>query len=397
MNTNVYRTAEDLAMRRRLPRVSAQLSALVERIRDIRLRANPESLPEVLAPVTRSALRRGLIEALQETAPDAVHAPVARRIARKIGEYLLWRREPTIPVIHELLVLAPWWLANIPGEVFAQLREIGLGYILNGAVQPIQTVWRELLDAPLVFMGHCTCRSARVSEDLHGDRGEVYLTVGESDQRLLLDRFVDRFAFLLARHGEAIPDCDPAFLAIGHELLEARRTTPAAYRLDSLLTRTYPFWEFLPVIEPYTPSWIRSLHANHKARLLHKELAFELATILYLGKGVVFSTMRFFDQPYCICSCPSPENGGGCVLTNWHYGSGSDASLLPNDAEHGRRRAATGEVLPCNRFPIRSGRACIGCGCLHEHPDPRGIRTVLDEAEHYLPAATPPHPARPGR
>jgi len=239
-------------------------------------------------------------------------------------------------------------------------------------------------------MGHCTCRSSRVSEDLHADGGEVYLAAGEAEQRILLDRFVDRFASLLERHDGGIPDCDPAFVSLGRDLLEARRTASDAYRLEVLLARTYPFWEFLPVIEPYTPNWVRSLHANHKARLLHKELAFELATIMYLGKGVIFSTMRLFDQPYCICSCPTPENGGGCVLTNWHYGSGSDASLLPSDAEHGRRRDESGDVLPCNRFPIRSGRACIGCGCVHEDADPRGFQTILEEAEHYLPAARAP-------
>ena len=386
MSNHVYDSIEELEMRRRLPRAWAQIGSLVEHIKDIRLRANAEPLPEALAPVEKSDLMRGLVEAMLDGAPEGVNASVARRVARKIGEYLLWRREPTIPVVHELTVLAPWWIANIPGEVFARLRDIGLEYILNGAVKPIQAVWRELLDAPLVFMGHCTCRSSHVSEDLYADSGRLYLIIDEPEQRILLDRFVDRVGSLLERHDGTIPDCDPAFVDLGRRLLAARREVPEEYHLGVLFERTYPFWEFLPVIEPYTPNWIRSLHANRKARLLHKELAFELATILYLGKGVIFSTMRLFDQPYCICSCPTPENGGGCVLTNWHYGSGSDVSLLPNDQEHGRRRGRCGDVLPCNRFPIRSKRACIGCGCLHERRDPRGMRTVLAEAEHYLPA-----------
>jgi len=386
MSSHVYDSIEELEMRRRLPRAWAQIGSLVEHIKDIRLRANAEPLPAAMAPVEKSDLMRGLVEALLDGAPAGVNDSVARRVARKIGDYLLWRREPTIPVIHELIVLAPWWIANMPGEVFARLRDIGLEHVLNGAVKPIQAVWRELLDAPLVFMGHCTCRSSHVSEDLYADGRRVYLNLNESDQRILLDRFVDRVAFLLKRHHGTIPGCDRAFADLGRRLLDARREGSEEYRLSVLLERTYPFWEFLPVIEPYTPTWIRSLHANRKARLLHKELAFELATIFYLGKGVIFSTMRLFGQPYCICSCPTPENGGGCVLTNWHYGSGSDVSLLPSDQEHGRRRDQWGEVLPCNRFPIRSNRACIGCGCLHEHPDPRGVRTVLAEAEHYLPA-----------
>jgi len=386
MSFHTYDSIEELEMRRRLPRIWAQIGSLVEHIKDVRLRANAEPLPAALAPVAKSDLIRGLVEAVLEGAPEGVDASVARRVARKIGDYLLWRREPTTPVVHELIVLAPWWIANIPGEVFARLRDIGLESVLNGAVKPIQAVWREVLDAPLVFMGHCACRSSHVSEDLYADGGRVYLAIDESDQRILLDRFVDRVGSLLERHDGTIPDCAPTFVDLGRRLLDARRRASEEYHLSVLLKQTHPFWEFLPVIEPYTPNWIRSLHANRKARLLHKELAFELATILYLGKGVVFSTMRLFGQPYCICSCPTPENGGGCVLTNWHYGSGSDVSLLPSDQEHGRRRDLSGAVLPCNRFPIRSNRACIGCGCLHGHHDPRGLRTVLAEADHYLPA-----------
>ncbi len=386
MSSQVYDSLEELEMRRRLPRVWAQIGALVSHIKDIRAYANTEPLPEAMAPSAKADLLRGLAEAVLNGAPEGVDVSVARRVARKIGDYFLWRREPTIPVVHELLVLAPWWITNMPGEVFGRLRDIGLENILNGAVKPIQAVWRELLEAPVVFMGHCTCRSSKVSQDLYADGSRVYLRADAADQRILLDRFVDRFESLLDRHGDTIPDCDPAFVDLGRTLLEARRNGSQAYRLDVLVERTYPFWEFLPVIEPYTPNWIHSLHANHKARLLHKELAFELATIMYLAKGAIFSTMRLFDQPYCICSCPTPENGGGCVLTNWHYSAGSDASLLASDAEHGRRRDDSGAVLPCDRFPIRSNRACLGCGCIHEHADPRDLRTVLAEAEHYLPS-----------
>ena len=386
MNEQLYDSLEELEMRRRLPRVWAQIGALVEHIKDIRLRANPEPLPAVLAPVAKVDLLRGLVRAVLDGAPEGVDAPVARRVARKIGEYFLWRSEPTTPVVHELLVLAPWWIANMPGEVFARLRDIGLENILNGAVKPLQAVWRELLDAPVVFMGHCTCRSSRVSQDLYAQGNRVFLAAGEAEGRILLDRFVDRFEALLERHHGGIPDCDAAFVDLGHELSSARRSKSSDYRIEVLLEKTHPFWEFLPVIEPYTPNWIRSLHANRKARLLHKELAFELATSLYLGKGVIFSTMRLFGQPYCICSCPTPENGGGCVLTNWHYGCGSDVSLLASDTEHGRRRDRSDQVLACDQFPIRSNRACLGCGCLHGHPDQRALETVLAEAEHYLPA-----------
>ena len=383
---NVFASLEELEMRRRLPRALAQLGALVAHIQHIRLQRNPEPLPERVGPVPRSTLLEGLVDAVRQTRPAGVSDSLVRRMARAIGDHLLWRPEPTTPVVHELVVLAPWWLGNMPGEVFARLRDIGLEYVLNGAVKPVQDVWRELLEAPLVFMSQCTCRTSRVSEDLYADAGQVYTRIDVAGGRLLLDRFTDRFERLWARHGGQVPDCDPAFVEIGLALARSRRDGAPDYRLETLLERTFPYWEFLPVLDAYTPSWLHSLHANRKARLLHKQLAFELATALYAGKGVVFSTMQLFDQPYCICSCPTPENGGGCVLTSWYYTSRSDASLLPSDAAHGRRRDAHGTALPCNQFPIRSTRLCIGCGCDHEHAEPHGLRTLLAQADRYLPA-----------
>lgn len=387
MPDNVFESLEELEMRRRWPRAQAQMRSLVDHIRDIRLRKNAEPLPPEMAPAERSELMNGLLAAFRETAPPGVSETVLRRMARKVGDYFLWRRETTTPVIHELLVLAPWWIANMPGEVFARLRDIGLEHILNGAVKPAQEVWAELLRAPVVFMGHCTCRSSRVSQDLYADGERVYLHASADDARVLLDRFVDRFEELRARFGGAIPDCDPFFVGVASDLSDARRAGSDDYRLETLLRRTHPFWEFLPVLEMYTPTWIRSLHANRKAKLLHKELAVELAVAMYAGKGVVFSTMQLFDQPYCICSCPTPENGGGCVLTNWHYGQNSDHSLIPSDAAHGRRRAPDGAVLPCDRFPIRAERECIGCGCVHDRPDSRSLATVLAEADRARAAA----------
>ncbi|MCL4233752.1 MAG: hypothetical protein KJ042_04450 [Deltaproteobacteria bacterium] len=384
---NVYESLEELELRRRWPRAKTQLASLVDHIRDIRVRANAAPLAADLAPVEQSALLRGLIDALRATSPPGIEETAIRRMARRIGDYFLWRREPTIPVIHELLVLAPWWLANIPADVFARLRDIGLEYVLNGAVKPVQAVWTELLSAPIVYMGHCTCRSSRVVEDLYAREKQVYLDVDEREANVLLDRFTDRFVALESRFGGAIPDCDAAFVDLARGLARARDRGHPSYRLETLLERTYPFWEFLPVIEPYTPTWIRSLNKNHKARMLHRELAFELATIMYLGKGVAFSTMQCFDQPYCICSCPTPENGGGCVLTHWYYASGSDHSLLPSDEHHGRRRDEHGELLPCDNFPIRAERACIGCGCVHGHAEPRGFETILAEADRIFASA----------
>jgi hypothetical protein len=62
----------------------------------------------------------------------------ARRMADEIGTYLLWRRETTVPVIHELIVLLPWWISHLPSEVIPKIRDIGLNYILNGRVATVQ-------------------------------------------------------------------------------------------------------------------------------------------------------------------------------------------------------------------------------------------------------------------
>ena len=361
-----------------------EIATLVERIKDLRLRANPEPLPPECAVVEKGRLLEGLYHAILADAPAAVEHSVVRRMADKIGEYLLWRREMTTPIIHELLVLAPWWIAAMPLEVFRILKEIGLQYVLNGSVAPLQAVWRDLLDAPLVFMGHCTCRSAKVASDLYGENGAVYTIASEPDKRLLLDRVMRRCDALRTPDGK-LPHTAPRLARVFDKLAALRAAKSPDYRLETLFADTYPDWEFLPLLEAkYTPNWIRSLHQNRKAHEIHKELAFELATAFYLGKGTLSSTMTFFDTPYCICTCPTPENGGGCVLSNWHYQGGSEYSLLPSDAHHGRRRDDDGRVLPCDKFPIRAARECIGCGCVHDAAEPRSAATILAEADRVL-------------
>jgi hypothetical protein len=386
LTNHEFESPEELELRRRLPMAVNEIRNLVERIKDVRLRANPESLPRELAGVEKKTLLEGLYRAIVEDSPPAVNRSVARRMADAIGDYLLWRREMTTPVIHELLVLAPWWVAAMPGEVFARLREIGLEYILNGRVVPLQAVWRDLLDSPLVFMGHCTCRSAKVADDLLRDDGRVFTIASDADNRLLLDRIMGRYDALIEAHG-ALPDTAPRYREMFARLAAGRAAGSPEYRLETLLASTYPDWEFLPVLaDKYSPTWIRSLHANRKSFVLHKELAFELATTFYLAKGIVFSAMKFFDTPYCICSCPTPENAGGCVLTNWHYQGGSEQSLIPNDAVHGRRVDAAGRLLPCDKFPIRGARQCIGCGCVHGDAAPRSMQTILAEADREMAA-----------
>ncbi len=368
--------AEEL--KRRWPMALRELKALAERVRDIR-GANTDALHDSMLKHEKKRLRDALMAALTGDDKPELKRTVVRKMADKIGDYLLWRRESSIPVIHELIVLLPWWISHLPGEMVPKLRDIGLNFILNGGVVPVQRVWEDVLSAKAVYMGHCACRSAGVVDDLYKN-GKLFLTVAEKDNRRLLDRFVNRYQDLVSRYGE-VPDTDPRYIALAEKLLGLKKQKSADYRLETLFEATYPNWEILPVYETYTPSWIRSMHRNHKAHLLHRELVFELATLMYLARGTIFSSMKLFDTPYTICSCPTPESGGGCTLTNWYYHGMSNTSLLPNEQYHGRRSDASGKVLPCRYFPVRAGKECIGCGCRHEQPEPRGIDDILEQAD----------------
>lgn len=368
---------EQVEMERRWPIALKELSALIDRIKDIS-RANPGELHKNLSDVEKQKLVEGLMNAILADEQKELKRSVARRMADKIGTYLLWRRETTVPVIHELIVLLPWWISHLPGEVIPKIRDIGLNYILNGRVVPVQMAWQDILNADPVYLGHCACRSAGVVDDLYQD-DKVFNLLSEADSRRVLDRFVDRYLALVEKHGQ-LPDTDDCYTNLCRDLVQLREKNSSDYRLETLLKRTYPDWEILPVHEKYTPVWIRSMHKNHKAHLIHKELVFELSTALYLSRGTIFSAMKLFDTPYTICSCPGPESGGGCTLTNWYYWGGSNTSLLPNEEKYGRLKDDEGCVLPCRHFPVRSQRECMGCGCNHEE-EARDVSSAFRQAD----------------
>jgi len=368
---------EQMEYEHRLSDVMRELKSLVARIHDIKAR-NPEKFPDELAHLDKKSLANALIDVISEL-NSQLKKPVIQKMSRKIADYLIWRREITIPVIHELLVLLPWWIANVPLESVRSLRDLGLKYILNGQVLPVQMVWKELLDSKLVYMGHCVCRSSGIADDLYKNE-MVYTFLDEHHKKQLLDRFVNRFKILLKQYGR-LPDTDPVYEKLCQKLLYYQKNHDREYCLETLLTSTYSSWEFLPVLDKYTPSWIHSMHKNYKAHLIHRELAFELATIQYLARGAIFTTMKLFDLPYTICTCPPPETGGGCVLTNWYYFGGSNSSLLPNTHVFGQHKDAQGNPLPCRYFSERRNRACVGCGCDHTHEEPRSFTHLLEQAD----------------
>jgi hypothetical protein len=374
-----FQSIEEQELERRWPLALNELKSLLKRLRDMGP-ANKEKLPEALSQAEKKQITRAIFQSLTHDDRPELKRSVARRMADKIGDYLLWRRETSFPVIHELVVLLPWWTSHIPGAVIPALRDIGLKYILNGVVLPVQTVWQDILAAPLVYLGHCACRSSGVVDDLYQPSGKVFNLLTKEQSAMLLDRFMKRCSSLADSSGQ-LPDTDPLYQRKYRHLAKLKEKKSSEYCLETLLELTYPHWEILPILDKYTPSWVRSLHRNHKAHLMHKELVFELATILYLARGTIFSSMKLFDTPYTICSCPTPEAGGGCTLTNWYYGGMSKTSLIPNEAAHGRKRDQNGEPAPCENFPLRSSRDCLGCGCRHDEEFPRDFERILSEAD----------------
>jgi hypothetical protein len=366
---------------RRWPIALRELSSVLQRIRDIG-RANPEHLHRKISKVEKKRLTDALMKSFLKDERPELKRSVARRMADKIGNYLLWRRESSIPVIHELIVLLPWWISHIPGDVIPKLRDIGLNYILNGRVVPVQMAWEDILYADPVYLGHCACRSAGVVDDLSQD-GKVFNLLSKEDDKRLMDRMMDRYRELIGRHG-SLPDTHSRYAKLFQELDELRKKNSSEYCVNTFLKQTYPDWEILPVLHKYTPSWIRSMHKNRKAKLIHKELVFDMATILYLSRGTIFSSMKLFDTPYTICSCPTPETGGGCTLTNWYYWGLSNSSLMPNEEFNGRRTDESGKIRACKYVPVRSKRQCLGCGCDHGRDDSRNVDFILKQADEMF-------------
>ncbi len=246
-------------------------------------------------------LTRALLEG--ETRPELKRS-VVRRMADKMGQYLLWNRLSSTPAMHEFIALFPWWVSQLPVIGMDRLRDMGLSYLLNGLVLPVQTVWRELLEAEAVFIGHCVCRSSGIANDLPVEK-EFHNLLDEQGSRILMNRITACYR-RLKKAGD-LDGTDARYTDLLEELAGLSRKRSARFRLERLLRATYPEWEFLPVHERYTQAWARSMYQNRKARLVHKELAFEMATILYFSHGTIFTSMRLMDTQYTICSCPTPR------------------------------------------------------------------------------------------
>lgn len=380
---------QEQELEQRLRRLHRQVRRLGTELRRVERPASHPPAPGSDAP-REETLLRAIAEGIRAASRPELKTRVLDRFLDTLGRHYLWRNLSSLPGWHELTVLGPWHGGNLlQGGPLHEAMDRLVGQILFGLVIPLDRVRRDLLSSRAVYLGHCACRSAGVVDDRSAP-----LLLPPAEQRLLLDRILDRYRALG-------PDrirrtTDPRYRALFEELDGARRRGSAACRLDVLLDRTWPDWEILPVLPGYTTRWLRSMRNNRKAHRLDRELAFELAGIQFHARGIVFNSMIAVDTPYTICACPGPEADGGCVLTNWYYHGRVNRALVPAEGAHGRRRDAEGQLLGCRWFPVRHRRQCLGCGCFHDTDTPRDLHRSLAEADAMLARARNAEPERPG-
>jgi hypothetical protein len=290
---------------------------------------------------------------------------VLLRTAQKIGALILRSRVSSIDPIH-FGALDLVYRLNELDDARAREALLAVGrYVVRGRVIPVQRLHVLLDEATKVYLARCPCRaSGRVNDKPgtgknHGDT--------ESTEELLR-------GILDVWEGPGVRRETEAPLAeVLDAVAKARREGREGGTLHDLFAATWPYWEILLEHPDYDRCWLEGLTKNRKVWKTPKPLAHAWVDALYGGRGVIYTHMEAAGLPYAICSCPGPEADRGCMLTNWHYFSGNDEILLPNETEgFGRRKDGGGNLLPCRKHPERGERACLGCGCDHDHdPEPR--------------------------
>ena len=366
----------------RMRRYARQLAHAAQELRPPRDREPPAG--------SDGSEKETLFRAVRERIAAQGDAGLKQRVVRGVTEgvcrHYLWSNLASLPVQHELSVLGPWWLVRgVAHPSFRDFADTMSRELLNGIVLSVQQVREELLTADEVFIGHCACRGSGIAHDLE-QQGRVFTLQPPRENRRLLDRLMDRYA---QRGDLAKRTTGARLLRVLDRLARLRAKGSDGYSMDNLLRWTYPHWELLPIRKGYTTRWVRSMQNNGKAYPIDRTLALELVNIWYFSRGAVFNSMKCAGAQYTICSCPTPENEGGCVLTNWYYFGGMNHSLEPSRDYHGVRTDDEGNTLPCRYFPVRSRRPCIGCGCNHALAHPRDIQASLKESDAMLARLVP--------
>ncbi len=304
-------------------------------------------------------------EHLEDTHADLKPA-VMRRAVRRIGLQILGNWCIAWDPVHLGSFRAAMRVEDAVRDRLGPLIDLAVEQLFHGHVIPVQRVLVLIDESRSAWLGKCVCRSSGVTRDLkQGDT--VYMIADDAVIEERLNALLEAYRRIRAstEGGTSTEETAPRFL----DALAAAEALagPPRERLALFFEKTYPFWELLLEHQRFTPRWRRNMAQHNKALPVHRELLKAMVLAHYHVRGSVFTGMEVVDEPYCVCTCPGPENDRGCSLVNWHYFSRLDHALYPNREDfYGQRRDARGRVLPCNRFEARKTRPCLGCGCEHE-------------------------------
>ncbi|MBN1945730.1 MAG: hypothetical protein JW797_08630 [Bradymonadales bacterium] len=342
-------------------------------------RADPE-----LARWLRKIILAHLSEAHTGVKPSAL-----RRASQRIGNAILSNWLTCWDPVHLGGMKATMALEAAARRSLGPLVDLACEQLFHGHVLPVQRVLVLIDEARSAALGKCVCRAAGVTNDLLRpepddlqdctDRvparlstntasrrrpGSVYLIGSSQEAATRLAAILDAYQKVEQIPGER-ETTSPRLRAILEQIRQQDHLTPEQ-RLGLLWKETYPFWEVLLAHDAFTSRWSRNMAQHRKAWPIHKEILKPLVLAQYHTRGALFTGMEVVDEPYAICTCPGPENDQGCSLVNWYYFSRLDHALFPNETDFfGQARDNSGAVLPCQRFPERGSRPCLGCGCKH--------------------------------
>jgi hypothetical protein len=288
---------------------------------------------------------------------------VTRRMTQRVALAVLGNKLAGYEPIHEGAILLATQAEALPVQTLHRIFEEICGVLLVGWVVPLEQVRQDIREATEHHLGMCICRQAQRVHDLHQPGGdEVYLLGGEAERRPWMDRLVDRF--------EALRDQDTVTAQPLRDILQRQATLR---RLDDPGYGAGPFWEaswpYLEILldhPRYVGQWRRSMQANKRTWRVHPRLLEAWVELAWFTRGAVFTSMAIVDERYTICTCPGPENDGGCLLFNWTFHSDNPHVLEAHAPS--QRLDPEGVPLPCARFPERRARPCFGCGCDHDEP-----------------------------
>ncbi len=325
-------------------------------------------------------LSRTLFRRLRGRLDPRIKDSVARRMTQRVALAVLGNKLAAWKPVHEGAILLASEAEALPVETLHRIFEEICGVLLVGHVVPLPRVREDIRAATDWYLGKCICRQAERVHDLYRPGGdEVYLLGSEQACQPWLDRLVDVFERL--RGSDDITSAGAVDLL--QRMATLRRVGDDGYGVAAFMELGHPYYEILLDHPRYVQQWRETMRRNKRTWRMHPDLLEAWAELMYFTRGAVFTSMVVVDERYTICTCPGPENDGGCLLFNWTFHSGNP-NVLAASIE-GQRKDDQGEALPCARFPERQERPCFGCGCDHDAPGAETPDGLEDPRPGYEP------------